>query len=162
MRQEWWGLGWQWHQLDHIQTICTSLQTDNHTNIKSHDFYRPDALTDAQPTVSRHCRPKLLVTFQETFAPGAIAYQWSVCGGRWPPRLTEQHIVEDRRRQLLGDRLHRAGSTPEGSTERGGAREFELRRVHRRARQPLRVRRDDVRDRRDVTSGGGDDVIVVT
>jgi len=25
-------LGWQWHQLDHIQTICTSLQTDNRTN----------------------------------------------------------------------------------------------------------------------------------
>ena len=25
-------LGWQWHQLDHMQTICTSLQTDNHTN----------------------------------------------------------------------------------------------------------------------------------
>ena len=24
---------WQWHQLDHTQTICTSLQTDNHTNI---------------------------------------------------------------------------------------------------------------------------------
>jgi len=24
-------LGWQWHQLDHVQTICTSLQTDNHT-----------------------------------------------------------------------------------------------------------------------------------
>ena len=23
----------QWHQLDHMQTICTSLQTDNHTNI---------------------------------------------------------------------------------------------------------------------------------
>jgi len=25
-------LGWQWHHLDHMQTICTSLQTDNHTN----------------------------------------------------------------------------------------------------------------------------------
>ena len=25
------GFGMQWHQLDHIQTICTSLQTDNHT-----------------------------------------------------------------------------------------------------------------------------------
>jgi len=25
-------LEWQWHQLDHMQTICTSLQTDNHTN----------------------------------------------------------------------------------------------------------------------------------
>ena len=22
----------QWHQLDHMQTICTSLQTDNHTS----------------------------------------------------------------------------------------------------------------------------------
>jgi len=25
-------LGWQWHQLDHMQTVCTLLQTDNHTN----------------------------------------------------------------------------------------------------------------------------------
>ena len=25
-------LGWQWHQLERTQTICTSLQTDNHTN----------------------------------------------------------------------------------------------------------------------------------
>ena len=23
-------MGWQWHQLDHMQIICTSLQTDNH------------------------------------------------------------------------------------------------------------------------------------
>ena len=22
-------MGWQWHQLDHIQIICTLLQTDN-------------------------------------------------------------------------------------------------------------------------------------
>jgi len=22
-------MGWQWHQLDHMQIICTSLQTDN-------------------------------------------------------------------------------------------------------------------------------------
>jgi len=27
--------GWQWHQLDYMQTICTSLQTDNHTNTSS-------------------------------------------------------------------------------------------------------------------------------
>jgi len=38
----------QWHQLDHMQTICTSLQTDNHTNTSSLNFYRPDALSDAQ------------------------------------------------------------------------------------------------------------------
>jgi len=35
-----------------MQTICTSLQTDNHTNTSSLNFYRPDALPDAQPTVS--------------------------------------------------------------------------------------------------------------
>ena len=34
--------GWQWHQLNHTQTICTSLQTDNHTNTASLNFYRPD------------------------------------------------------------------------------------------------------------------------
>ena len=36
----------QWHQLDRMQTICTLLQTDNHTNIPSLNFYRPDALPD--------------------------------------------------------------------------------------------------------------------
>ena len=46
--------GWQWHQLDHTQTLCTSLQTDNHTNTSSLNFYRLDALPDAQPTVSKH------------------------------------------------------------------------------------------------------------
>ena len=38
--------GWQWHQLDHMQTICTSLQTDSHTNTSSLNFYRPDAVPD--------------------------------------------------------------------------------------------------------------------
>ena len=44
-------LGWQWHQLDHMQTICTSHQTDNHANTSSLSFYGPDALPDAQPSV---------------------------------------------------------------------------------------------------------------
>ena len=43
---------WQRHQLDHMQTICTSLQTDNHTNTSSLNVYRSDALPDAQPTAS--------------------------------------------------------------------------------------------------------------
>jgi len=47
-------LGMQWHQLDRMQTICTSLQTDNDTNTPSLNLYRPDALHDAQPTVSKH------------------------------------------------------------------------------------------------------------
>ena len=45
----------QWHQLDCIQTVCTSLQTDNHTNTSSLNFYRPDALPpDTQPIASNH------------------------------------------------------------------------------------------------------------
>jgi len=43
MRQETMGFGMQWHQLDHMQTICTSLQTDNHTITPSLSVYRPDA-----------------------------------------------------------------------------------------------------------------------
>jgi len=31
-------MGWQWHQLDHMQIICTSLQTDNHASISSLNF----------------------------------------------------------------------------------------------------------------------------
>jgi len=27
--------GWQWHQLDHMKIICTSLQTDNHSSTSS-------------------------------------------------------------------------------------------------------------------------------
>ena len=30
--------GWQWHQLDHMQTICTSLQTDNDTSTSQSIF----------------------------------------------------------------------------------------------------------------------------
>jgi len=42
-----------WHQQDHMQTICTLLQTDNHTNTSSLNFYTPDALPDPETTVSR-------------------------------------------------------------------------------------------------------------
>jgi len=44
-------MGWQWHQLDHIQIICTSLQTDSHATTV---FYRLDALPAAQPTALKH------------------------------------------------------------------------------------------------------------
>jgi len=47
-------MGWQWHKLDHMQIIWTSLQTDNHTSTSPLSFYRPDALPAAQPTASKH------------------------------------------------------------------------------------------------------------
>ena len=54
--KSWWGFGMPWHQLDHMQTICTSLQMDNHTNTSSLNFYRLEAFPDAQLTVSKHWR----------------------------------------------------------------------------------------------------------
>ena len=54
MRQEMMGFGEECHQLDHIQTMCTLHQRDNHANTSSLVFYRPDALSDAKPTVSKH------------------------------------------------------------------------------------------------------------
>jgi len=43
---------WQWYQLGLMQ-VCTLLQTDNHTSTPPF-FYRPDALSAAQPTASKH------------------------------------------------------------------------------------------------------------
>jgi len=31
-------MGWQWHQTDHMQIICTSLQTDNHASTAPLNF----------------------------------------------------------------------------------------------------------------------------
>jgi len=51
MKQE--MIGWQWHQLDHMQITCTSLKTDNHASTSSLSFCRPDAIADAETTVSK-------------------------------------------------------------------------------------------------------------
>jgi len=36
MKQE--MMGWQWQQLDNMQIICISLQTDNHANTSPLNF----------------------------------------------------------------------------------------------------------------------------
>jgi len=59
-------MGWQWHQLDHMQIICTSLQTDNHARqYLTTQFYRPDALPATQPTASKHWNLKALNLTQQ-------------------------------------------------------------------------------------------------
>ena len=52
-------MGWQWHWLDHMQIICTSLQADSHASTSSLSFYRPDANPTAQTTASKHWRKDL-------------------------------------------------------------------------------------------------------
>jgi len=49
-------MGWLWHQLDHMQIICTSLHADKHASTPPLSFYRPDALPATQPTASKHWR----------------------------------------------------------------------------------------------------------
>jgi len=56
----------QWHQLDHMQVICTSLQTNNHASTSSLKFcYGPDAPSAAQPTVSKHRRQQYSAKFTQ-------------------------------------------------------------------------------------------------
>ena len=47
--------GWHWHQLGHMQ-VWISIHTDNHASTPPLSFYRPDALSAAQPTLSKHWR----------------------------------------------------------------------------------------------------------
>ena len=45
---------WQWHQLDHLHTICTSLQTDNHASTPPLSFLQAGCPSCPQPTASKH------------------------------------------------------------------------------------------------------------
>jgi len=38
-------MGWQWHQLDHMQIICILLQTDNHANTSSLIFLQAECFS---------------------------------------------------------------------------------------------------------------------
>jgi len=53
MKQE--MMGWQRHKLDHMQIMCTLLQTDNHASTSSLTFYGSHAL----PTSSYFPVPEL-------------------------------------------------------------------------------------------------------
>jgi len=73
MKQE--MMEWQWHQLDHMQIICTLLQTDNHASTSSLSFCRLDVLPATQPTASKCWRKPV----------GQIAYLMS--GRNWYTNL---------------------------------------------------------------------------
>jgi len=53
--KRWWGF-WDAVASAGPYAVCTSLQADDHTNSPSVNFYRPNGLPDAQPTVSEHWR----------------------------------------------------------------------------------------------------------
>jgi len=47
-------MGWQWHQLNHMQAICTLLLEITMPAPHQSDFYGLGALPDTQPTASNH------------------------------------------------------------------------------------------------------------
>ena len=60
--KRWQGSGTQWHQLDHMQTTCTSLQTVNHTNTSSVNVYRPWRPTNSVNAL----KTQALINYKET------------------------------------------------------------------------------------------------
>ena len=45
-------MGWQWHQLNHMQIICTSLQTYNHASTSSLHIFLQAGCPSCNPTNS--------------------------------------------------------------------------------------------------------------
>ena len=86
-------LGREWHYLDHMQTMCTSHQTDSHTNTSPLNFYRPDALPDAQPAVFKHCTHTHTHTFNGFFS-------WTTRVSRYQKGKTEARDSEWQWHQL--------------------------------------------------------------
>jgi len=78
MKQE--MMGWQWHQLDHMQIICTSLQTDNHASTSSLGFLQAGC-TSCRPTNSVKPLKAIYCTVRKKNNTGKPANQGSF--GEW-------------------------------------------------------------------------------
>jgi len=67
---------WQWHQMDHMRIICTSLQ-----HLITQFLYRPNALPNAQPTVSKHWRQKMVMMWinrVKKCLPEAVSFEYNL------------------------------------------------------------------------------------
>ena len=64
-------MGWQWCRLERVQTICISLQTDNHVCTSWQLLCGLDALPDAQSTVSQHCGQLDVGLFDSLLTPAS-------------------------------------------------------------------------------------------
>ena len=76
-------MGWQWHQLNHMQAICTSLQKITTSAPHYSGFYGPDALPAAQPTALKAtvCKNSTLIIQKQSL------------GGIGHAVITEEHEV---------------------------------------------------------------------
>jgi len=70
-------MGWQLHQLDHKQIICTLLQTDNHTSTLSLNFFtgRMFFLTPNQQCQSTEGKISKMYANKEQEFCGFVSFQ---------------------------------------------------------------------------------------
>jgi len=88
-------MGWQWHQLDHMQIICILLQRDNHASTWSLNFlqavcssWRPNNSVKAlkanyamkySVTKRQHSRPNPMKPYQICQSVACVASPWTHC-----------------------------------------------------------------------------------
>ena len=63
---------WQWHQLDHMQIICTWLQTDNHASTSSLNFFG-----DRTSNQQRQCTESKHTVYQKLSKPVNVCRSYS-------------------------------------------------------------------------------------
>ena len=80
-----WDFGMQWHQLDHMQTICTSVQADNHTNTPSTQFLQAGC-SSWRPTNS----VKALKAHWRHWVNWRVNVNWA-----WCDRILDDHFSYD-------------------------------------------------------------------
>jgi len=66
-------MGWQWHQLDHMQSSATHSRQITTPTPHHLIFYRPDALPDAQLTMSEQKLEKMEVEIVVIMVAVAVA-----------------------------------------------------------------------------------------
>ena len=66
-------MGWQWHQLDHMQSSATHSRQITTPTPHHLIFYRPDALPDAQLTMSEQKLEKMEVEIVVIMVAIAVA-----------------------------------------------------------------------------------------
>jgi len=76
-------MGWQWHQLDHMQIICTLIQTDNHASTSPHSFYRPDALPVDQSTEGKSLTTTVIIRSTWSQSCSEEAMSTPSCVSHW-------------------------------------------------------------------------------
>jgi len=85
-------MGWQWHQLNHMQIICTSLLTDNHTSTSSLHVLLQAGCPSCCPTNSAKALKALLQAGCPSCCPTNSAKALKALAS-----VIKQHVIEPTR-----------------------------------------------------------------